>query len=318
MSLLKLGSLGPAVERLQKALSPAPYVGKIDGDFGPKTQIAVKMHQADVGVASTGEVDLTWVELFERPAANGNVSPPTPKPVPALPALFPDLAKMTHEEFRAWMIDRRSNHHPTVRGADGKPQFYTPLKRTWLETTATCLHQTACDMGLNPERYDTISVHFVVLRNGKIVWTCDLDRVLYGGNGWNNRSVQIEVNSLLSGLEDDPSTAVDEALRTTWDDPTTPHRETPQNLTPEAAASLERLCVWIDEEIRRQGGKHSFIVSHRQSSGSRQNDPGQTIWRIAVKLHKLLGLSDGGVGFHIGDGRPNPEKWDDRAKGIPY
>lgn len=213
---------------------------------------------------------------------------------------------------RAFVLDRRAFHHPLIRNADGKLVPYTPPPRAYI--TGITLHQTACDMGERPERYDTISVHYVVLRSGRIVWTCDADRILYGGNGWNNRCVQIEVNGLYPGLEDDPDTAADESLRTTWDDPSTPTREHPQEVTPAAMLSLRMLVRYL--KLRFQ----SIVVlcAHRQASASRRNDPGQRIWGEAVRLHAELGLQDGGVGFTIGDGLPIPEAWDPRCKGIRY
>lgn len=210
---------------------------------------------------------------------------------------------------RGYVIDRRAFHHPLVRGKDGKLAPYSPPARSVV--TGITLHQTACDMGERPERYDTISVHYVVLRSGRVVWTCNTDRILYGGNGWNNRCVQIEVNGLYAGLEDDPDTALDEALRTTWDDPTTPTREKPQQVTPEAMRSLRMLVRYL----KIKTPTIQYLVSHRQSSGSRRNDPGQRIWREAIALHGELGLTDGGI--TLDDGLPVPEAWGG-AKGVRY
>jgi hypothetical protein len=216
---------------------------------------------------------------------------------------------------RAYLLDRRAFHRPLTRDAQRRPIPYEPPRRSLV--TGICLHQTACDMGLNPERYDTISVHYVVLRNGRATWHADHDRILYGGNGWNQRCIQIEVNGLYAGLEDDPETAVDESLKTTWDDPTTKIREQPQQVTPEAMATLRMLVRYI----KLKTPTITKLVAHRQSSGSRRNDPGERIWREAVALHGELGLDDGGIGYAIPDGaggKPIPEQWDARSKGIRY
>jgi N-acetylmuramoyl-L-alanine amidase-like protein len=211
------------------------------------------------------------------------------------------------EEFQASMIDRRAHHVNVFRG---KP--YTPVKRSWAHVTGICLHQTACNMGERVERYDAIAVHFVVLRSGRVLWMADIDEVLIHGNGWNNQCVGIEIDGLYAGLESDP-------LRTTWDDPTTPTREQPQQVTPEAMESARQLVRWIVAEVARNGGSVHALVAHRQSSGSRENDPGEAIWKqVALPLHAELALDDGGVGFKLDDGYPIPEQWDPRCVGIKY
>jgi len=55
MKLLKLGCKGPATKELQEKLTPKYYRGKLDGDFGPMTQAAVRVFQTDFFV--NGEVD---------------------------------------------------------------------------------------------------------------------------------------------------------------------------------------------------------------------------------------------------------------------
>lgn len=61
------------------------------------------------------------------------------------------------------------------------------------------------------------------------------------------------------------------------------------------------------------------LLAHRQASSSRQNDPGAQPWRdIAIPMMRELGLSDGGPGFKVDQGRPIPEAWDPTRKGIKY
>lgn len=53
---LARGAEGPAVLLLQRLLAEAGFsAGAIDGDFGPKTQAAVKAFQAHAGLAVTGQ-----------------------------------------------------------------------------------------------------------------------------------------------------------------------------------------------------------------------------------------------------------------------
>jgi len=59
--LLKRGSHGVPVTGVQNALSAVHDVGPIDGDFGPKTEAAVRAYQVARGVSADGIVgDVTW------------------------------------------------------------------------------------------------------------------------------------------------------------------------------------------------------------------------------------------------------------------
>jgi peptidoglycan hydrolase-like protein with peptidoglycan-binding domain len=63
--LLSRGASGSAVTALQKGLkkysTPATDPGAVDGDFGPKTEAAVKAYQQDRGIQVDGIVgDQTW------------------------------------------------------------------------------------------------------------------------------------------------------------------------------------------------------------------------------------------------------------------
>jgi len=220
------------------------------------------------------------------------------------------------EDFLALVDDRRDFHVPTVeikRDSKKVRVPYVPAVRSWANTTGITLHQTACDLGESLERYDTIGSQWSITRSGKKRWHCDNNRIVYAANGFNNRTVSIEVNGLYAG---------DEArrLETTWDNPATKKRETPQDVTEESMIALRMVCRFICWDVMRHGGRIKFILAHRQSSGSRENDPGSEIWqRAAVPLLAELGLSDGGANFKVDDGNPIPECWDaTRHKGVRY
>lgn len=216
------------------------------------------------------------------------------------------------ETFEASMFDRRHVHAPFLRDAAGKPRTYIPIPRPWSSVRGITLHQTACDMGERIERYDTIGAHFAVLRSGRVLRMADEDRLIYHGHGWNNQCVGIEVNGLYAGVEGD--------LRTVWDDPTTPYREQPQQVTETAMESTRQLVRWICENVRRHGGAVKVLCAHRQAVDSRRNDPGEAIWKqVALPLHAELGLSDGGPGFKLPNstGSAIPEVWGGEI-GIKY
>lgn len=220
--------------------------------------------------------------------------------------------------FEASMFDRRTLHTPNVRRS-GRLWPYIPAARRWTGTRGITLHQTACNMGERIERYDTIGAHFAVLRSGRVLRMSDLNRVVYHGNGWNEQCVGIEIDGLYAGIEDDPDTALDESLRSTWDDPSTPTREHPMAVTPQAMAAARALVRWIVWETARNGGRIKVLCAHRQSSEDRRNDPGEAIWKaVALPLHAELGLSDGGPGFKLGTGYAIPEQWDPSRRGVNY
>jgi len=62
--ILQLGSKGVAVRTLQQLLNKAGVKCAIDGDFGQKTQAAVKDFQSKVGLEPTGVVEhKTWAKI---------------------------------------------------------------------------------------------------------------------------------------------------------------------------------------------------------------------------------------------------------------
>lgn len=211
----------------------------------------------------------------------------------SMPTGFPDRFP---DEIQ--LVDRRKY----AAQAHGPKREWKVTGRTWKNTTGICLHQTACLLGEREERWDSVGAHIGITRGGKLIWLHDFDRVVAHGNGWNAQTVGIEVDGLYAGIEGD--------LSTVWDDPSTPAREQPMTLTLEAARTLVATIEWICDEVAAQGGNVRALVAHRQSSGSRRSDPGEAIWKAAAPIAKHLGLTDGGAGFKIGDGRPIPKEWD--------
>ena len=67
---LKRGDEGDSVELLQRALAAKGFLpGAIDGDFGPKTESAVKAFQAAFGLTADGVVGVkTWKALEPLPS----------------------------------------------------------------------------------------------------------------------------------------------------------------------------------------------------------------------------------------------------------
>lgn len=299
MSPCKAGDRGENVKLVQRALKSLAYPLTIDGVFGPETCRALMSFQRGKGLAINGDANEATIASLARAVP---AETPVPSATPADPALDFDA-------FERSMIDRRAVHSPLVR-RHGKLERYEPAGRSWSETRGVTLHQTACNMGERIARYDSIGAHFVVLRSGRVLRMADCNSVVFHGNGWNAQCVGIEVDGLYAGIEG--------RLDTVWDDPSTPVREMPQTVSPEALLATRNLVRWIAHDVARNGGKLEVLCAHRQSSTDRRNDPGEAIWKaVALPLHAELRLTDGGVGFKLG-GYAIPEAWDERCKGFSY
>jgi peptidoglycan hydrolase-like protein with peptidoglycan-binding domain len=70
--LLKKGSTGEAVRQLQQALKDLGYdPGNVDGQFGSKTESAVKAFQGDRQLTVDGIVgEITWLNIDEADTSN--------------------------------------------------------------------------------------------------------------------------------------------------------------------------------------------------------------------------------------------------------
>lgn len=217
-------------------------------------------------------------------------------------------ASQTAADIRpSLLVDRRD----TAAQAHGPHGAWKVGRRPWSKVTGICLHQTACMLGERDERWDSVGAHLGITRSGKVIWLHDFDSVVAHGNGWNAQTVGIEIDGLYAGIEGDVSTV--------WDNPDTPSREQGMVLTSEAADAARQTIRWICRRVHAHGGRVRALVAHRQSSGTRRNDPGSAIWQaVALPMHAELGLSDGGIGFHLDDGRAIPEAWDPRCIGVRY
>lgn len=183
-------------------------------------------------------------------------------------------------------------------------------RRQWKQVTGVTLHQTACVLGERPQRWATVGAHFGVTRAGQVIWMHDFEKIVWHGNGFNGRTIGIEMDGTYAGVEGDDHTF--------WRPKDEPGRkaQTPTSDLVEAAKATVR---WICQEVVRHGGRIEQLVAHRQASNQRQSDPGSALWRqVALPLHAELGLNDGGPGFTVGDGYPIPEKWDPSRVGVKY
>lgn len=170
--------------------------------------------------------------------------------------------------------------------------------RRWSEITGVTLHQTACVLGERPGRWDSVGAHLGVTRAGMLPWLHDFDRIVWHGNGFNRRTIGIEIDGMFPGVIGRKDTA--------W------HGEMMEPTDAQIDATI-RAVRWIDATVTAHGGKLRYVLAHRQSSATRLPDPGEGVWkRAALPLMAELGLSDGGDGFKVDDGAPIPREWDER------
>lgn len=155
---------------------------------------------------------------------------------------------------------------------------------------ALVLHQMAFSRGSNPKRYDTVTAHYAILPDGTILQLHPVDAYLNASNGFNARSVAVEFAGNF------PSTR-----GRCWRPETYGcHKVTP--------AQIEAGRYLIQHLVRQIGLTH--VLAHRQSSGSRENDPGPDLWyHVGQWAIDNLGLKDGGAGFKVGSGHPIPAEW---------
>jgi uncharacterized protein (DUF697 family) len=157
---------------------------------------------------------------------------------------------------------------------------------------ALVLHQMACCFAPKDplKRFLTVGAHFAIANDGRIMQLHPVSSLLWASNGFNNRSVAVEFAGNF------PNT------RGTWwqGDTYGKNRPTPAQVT--AGRQL------IRHLMRTMGLTH--VLAHRQSSGTRENDPGPDIWfDVGQWAVNTLGLKDGGPGFKIDSGNPIPDEW---------
>lgn len=157
---------------------------------------------------------------------------------------------------------------------------------------ALVLHQMACCFQPRDplKRFLSLNSHFGILADGRILQLHPISALLWASNGFNARSVAVEFAGNF------PST------RGVWWQGAKFGRNRPTQAQIDAGRRL------IRHLIATMGLTH--VLAHRQSSGTRTNDPGPDIWRnVGQWAVDRLGMRDGGAGFKIGSGSAIPAEW---------
>lgn len=184
---------------------------------------------------------------------------------------------------------------PKVRVRRGGPVWRDPER-----VDSIVLHQTAAVFGVSPaqirrsagdrdlalaRRALGVACHAMAFRPGFFVAATPLRWHVNHGNGFNPRSLGLEVDGLFSGLLDDPTTIPRrEDVATTMG-----HRE-PSIITAQIADAMAAAIRWLVEAGRAEGMPIKYLFAHRQSSATRRSDPGQGLWALALPIAAELGL----------------------------
>jgi hypothetical protein len=185
------------------------------------------------------------------------------------------------------------------------------------------VHQMACTLGVgrrllrkaggNPIlaealRAQRTACHAAAMRSGLVVLTRPFQSYLWHGNGFNTRSLGLEIEGLYPGLEGEPWT-----IRRR-------DRKRITEVTDRVVDAARDALLWMVREGRSIGMPLTWIWAHRQSSPTRRADPGEELWRRVVLEYAVpeLGLrTDSSLYLESkarkssGDGRPIPVEWDD-------
>jgi hypothetical protein len=157
---------------------------------------------------------------------------------------------------------------------------------------ALVLHQMACCFKPKDplKRFLTLNSHFAILADGRILQLHPITSLLWASNGFNARSVAVEFAGNFPDTQGK-----------WWKGETFgKNRPTPEQL--EAGRYLVRYL------IKTIGLTH--VLAHRQSSGSRTNDPGPEVWsNVGQWAVESLGMKDGGPSFKVTTGAAIPDEW---------
>ena len=165
-------------------------------------------------------------------------------------------------------------------------------KRDPKKVYALVLHQMACCFRpADPlKRFLSINSHFAIAADGRILQLHPITELLWSSNGFNAGSVAVEFAGNFPNTKG----------RWWQGDKFGRNRPTPEQL--EAGRYLVRHL------IRVMGLTH--VLAHRQSSASRENDPGPEVWyHVGQWAVDKLGLKDGGPGFKLPGANPIPDEW---------
>lgn len=191
----------------------------------------------------------------------------------------------------------------TSKGAAGvknKPQHILNSFRDPRKVWAFVLHQMAfkrpkprTKVYSDPESYLNTGAHFCIMFDGRIIQLHPFSRMIWHGNCLSPRSVAVEFEGNFPNIKGKWWVNKKSKVQNT-DIPTQAQFEAGRFL-----ASYLKVVL---------GTTHIF--AHRQSSDSRENDPGPDIWyNVGQWAIDNLGMTDGGPSSKCGTGNPILPEW---------
>jgi len=157
---------------------------------------------------------------------------------------------------------------------------------------ALVIHQMACCFKPKDplKRFLNLNAHFAILADGRILQVHPTSALLWASNGFNAGSIAVEFAGNF------PNTAGK------WWEGAKFGRD---HVTKEQLKAGRDL---VDHLQRTMGITH--VLAHRQSSATRENDPGPDIWyHVGQWAIENRGMKDGGPAFKVAKGNPIPESW---------
>ncbi len=294
---MKLGDRGDNVERLQMQLErlgyPEPRYGA-DGVLGRLTLDLVDDWAEDAGIIgdATPE-DTVRLDVLKGIGGLGQRKPPRSEAYP----LVRDGRLVATVAYK-----KRVRHNPIGR------------------VDTVVLHQTACRArgGEHWQRWKRLSIHYIVTwgEDACAGWLHDVDERMPHAQGWNGRSVGIEIEGFFAGIHD----AETGEYSGFWRPKSKPDRQpmVPDLMQLEAARQAVKHAV---ERVAQLGGCIRYVAAHRQSYGIKASDPGALLWRgVALPLiaEGLVEEYPGALEHSKYPGRPIPEQWNPANAGVPY
>lgn len=168
------------------------------------------------------------------------------------------------------------------------------------QVKALVLHQMACCRSRRNALTDYLKIgsHFAIMADGRILQLHPEAAMVWASNGFNHGSVAVEFAGNF------PNT------KGKWWQGDKYGRD---QVTPAQLEAGRRLVRHLVAKIGLR-----TVLAHRQSSASRENDPGPDIWyHVGQWAVDTLKLSDGGPGFKVGDGNAIPELWRTWGRSAP-
>jgi hypothetical protein len=190
-----------------------------------------------------------------------------------------------------------------LRGKVPEPTRFSRFKRDWQSIKGVTVHRTACIFGEDVERWKGLDAHIGVTLGGQVFILQPLTLGIWHGNGLSPFTIGIEFEGNPAGF-----------IKANGQPYYWPQGGGPHPCTPAMEYSGVELFDFLLNEFQENGAAWEGVWAHRQSSKSRESDPGVEVWqKIAMSWREKLGCPASQLEQHWGDGQPIPREWDSNS-----